>query len=153
MIFVLAFGLLGYSFTSQASEYSTKHMYQVRPSELKWGNHPALPKEITVSVIYGDPAKDAPHVMRLKIPAGSKIAPHWHPIDENITVLSGSLNVGKGDTFDQNNGINLPVGSFASIPAKHHHYAWTTEDTLLQLNNFGHWDIIYINPQDDPRNQ
>lgn len=131
---------------------TTNHLHQVFPNEIKWSSHPALPKEIQVAVIYGNPKNDGSFVMRLKIPAGSKIAPHWHPIDENITVLSGSLNLGDGDRLDQQNSVQFPVGSFASIPAKHHHYAWFSEDTILQLNNYGRWEINYVNPNDDPRN-
>lgn len=154
IILVFTVSLLVYygAFSAQTAETSN-HLHQIQPSHLTWQSHPALPKEIQVAVVYGDPSKDGPHVMRLRIPAGSKIAPHWHPINENITVLLGSINLGSGDTFEPENNIHLPEGSFASIPAKHHHYAWFTEDTLLQLNNFGRWQIFYVNPKDDPRNK
>ena len=134
-------------------ENSTNQLHKILTSELKWVSDPSIPKEIQVAIVYGDPNKDGPHVMRIRMPAGSKIAPHWHPINENITVLSGSMYAGHGDKFDQKNSAYLPAGSFASIPAKNHHYAWVTEDTILQLNNFGRWQIIYVNPKDDPRNK
>jgi quercetin dioxygenase-like cupin family protein len=133
---------------------SSKHVnYQISPEQLNWVSIPALPKEIKVAVLYGNPDKDGALVIRIKAPAGSKIAPHWHPIDENITVLSGSINLGKGDKFEKQNNIRLDEGGFANIPAKHHHFAWFDEDSILQLNNYGRWQIIYINPKDDPRNQ
>jgi hypothetical protein len=147
----MALLILGNSegFSAQKDNYMSK----IQPDELKWVSNPALPNGILVAVLFGDPNKDGPHVMRLKIPADTKIAPHWHPIPENITVLSGSINVGHGDKFDQQNGVHLPTGSFVSIPARHHHFAWFTEDTVLQLNDFGHWQIFYLNPKDDPRSK
>jgi quercetin dioxygenase-like cupin family protein len=154
ILFVASLSFLGKNEVfSVQMESSPEHIYKILPNELQWKSNPALPKEIQVAIIYGDPNKNGPLVMRLKVPAGSKIAPHWHPISENVTVLSGSLNVGSGDKPDLTDGIHIPAGSFISIPEKHHHYAWFTEDTVLQFNNFGHWQINYVNPKDDPRNQ
>ena len=134
-------------------EDAKRDIYQAVPGELQWGSHPALPKQFQVAVVYGDPGKDGPVVLRIKAPAGSKIPPHFHAVDENVTVLSGSMHAGSGDQFDEAKGMALPVGTFVNIPAKHHHYAWFTEDSVVQLNNFGKWDIIYIDPKDDPRHQ
>jgi quercetin dioxygenase-like cupin family protein len=33
----------------------------------------------------------------LKLPDGYRIAPHWHPQRENVTVITGTLKVGMGD--------------------------------------------------------
>ena len=40
---------------------------------------------------------EGPYVVRLKIPAGFTIAPHTHPNDENVTVLSGTFAIGTGE--------------------------------------------------------
>jgi hypothetical protein len=42
--------------------------------------------------------------LRLKLPACFKVAPHTHPNDENVTVISGTFHVGIGDTFDERQG-------------------------------------------------
>ena len=39
--------------------------------------------------------------LRLKAPAGYKVPPHTHPTAENITIISGTFNVGTGDKFDE----------------------------------------------------
>jgi hypothetical protein len=31
------------------------------------------------------------------------------------------------------------------------HEAVADEETVLQLNSFGPWDMVYVNPADDPR--
>lgn len=88
------------------------------PSDMKWGEAPPVfRKGAKMSVLYGDPAKDgALYVVLLRVPANYRIAPHWHPRDENVTVLSGSMGVGMGDTFDATVKA-LPAGTFYSMPA------------------------------------
>jgi quercetin dioxygenase-like cupin family protein len=123
----------------------------VTPDQLKWAQHPALPKGIETAIVNGDPSKEGVYVFRLKFPAGSKVPPHFHPNDENVTVLSGTFNIAMGDTFDESSGQALPVGGFFQAPKNAHHYAWFDEDTVLQLHGIGPGGITYINPEDDPR--
>jgi quercetin dioxygenase-like cupin family protein len=62
------------------------------PAEIKWGDPPPVfEKGAKFAVIAGDPGKPGIYVVRLKMPAGYKIAPHWHPTDEHVTVVSGTL--------------------------------------------------------------
>jgi len=70
--------------------------------QLKWGPAPpAFPKGAQFSVVAGDPTKEGLYVFRLKVPAGYKVPPHFHPNDENVTVISGTFNIGTGSTFDE----------------------------------------------------
>ncbi|MGH7820948.1 MAG: cupin domain-containing protein [Candidatus Binatia bacterium] len=56
----------------------------------------------TWAILSGDPMKKgSPFVVRIKHPDGVKVPPHWHPIDEHMTVLSGKFHVGTGKTFDE----------------------------------------------------
>jgi hypothetical protein len=68
------------------------------PSEVKWGPAPpVVPGGAQAQVLDGDPFRDgSPYTLRLKMPDGYRIAPHWHPTDENVTVLSGTLGAGMG---------------------------------------------------------
>jgi hypothetical protein len=34
---------------------------------------------------------------------------------------------------------------------KMNHFAWTNEETIVQLSGMGPWGITYVNPADDPR--
>jgi len=48
-----------------------------------------------LAVLEGDPtASTGDFTIRLKMPDGYKIAPHWHPNRENVTVISGNFKVG-----------------------------------------------------------
>ena len=52
----------------------------VNADAIKWGPAPAvLPAGADMAVIAGDPSKDGIYVLRLKMPAGYKIAAHNHP--------------------------------------------------------------------------
>jgi quercetin dioxygenase-like cupin family protein len=47
------------------------------------------------------------------MPAGYKIAPHWHPTDEHVTVLAGTFALGMGEKFDQAAAKEIAAGGYA----------------------------------------
>lgn len=123
------------------------------PSELKWVEGPAsLSKGATIAVLEGDPTKVGPFVFRLKVPDGYRVPPHTHPKTERITVISGTLNIGMGETFDPNAMRRMPAGTYGHWPAGMKHFVSATGETVLQFHGTGPWTIKYVNPQDDPRN-
>jgi quercetin dioxygenase-like cupin family protein len=121
------------------------------PLELKWGPAPPVfEKGASMAVVSGDPSKAAPFVVRLKMPAGYKINPHFHPTDENVTVISGTFAVAMGDTFAAAGMKALPAGGFALLPAQMHHYAMAKVPTVVQVHAMGPFALTYVNPADDP---
>src|SRR4051794_3116973 len=97
----------------------------VNADDMKWGPAPnVFPKGAQIAVVSGDPFKDGPYVLRLKMPSGYKIAPHNHPTTENVTVLSGNFHIGMGDKFDETKAMELSAGGYGEAPAKMNHYAW-----------------------------
>ena len=124
------------------------------PSEVNWGPAPpVVPKGAQAAVLDGDPFKDGvPYTLRLKMPDGYRVGPHWHPTDENITVLSGALGAGMGDKFDRAAGKFLKPGGFVCMPKEMHHYAWAKGPTIVQVHGIGPFAFTYVNPADDPRN-
>jgi hypothetical protein len=124
----------------------------VQADSLQWKPAPpAYPKGAQMAVLYGDPSKEGPFALRMKFPAGYKVAPHMHPADENVTVMSGSIHVGMGDTLDDKKGDLIKAGGALLMPKGMHHYAWTTEETVIQGNGVGPTGITYVNEKDDPR--
>jgi quercetin dioxygenase-like cupin family protein len=124
----------------------------VSPDDVKWADGPpSLPAGAKSALIFGNPANPGQFTIRLKMPAGYKIPPHFHPDTETVTVLSGSFNVSMGDTFDAAKGKAMPAGSFIAVPAKSPHFAYTKEETLIQVTAQGPWSLNYVNPADDPR--
>src|SRR6266567_423391 len=112
---------------------------------------PMLPKGAQVAVLYGDPGKEGPLVVRLKFPSGYKIPAHMHPSDENVTVISGTLNFGMGDKLDPKKGEALKPGGYIHMPKGMHHYGWAAQETIVQVNGNGPFTVTYINAADDPR--
>ena len=127
-------------------------MTMVTPKDIKWGDVPAVfPKGAKMAVLYGDPAKEGQlFIVRLKMPAGYKIAAHWHPTDENITVISGTFSLGMGDKLDPAKAKAFPAGSFAVAPAKMNHFAFAKQPAIVEVSAIGPFAINYVNPDDDP---
>lgn len=118
---------------------------------LEWGPAPAiLDSRARMAVIEGNPAEAGEFTLRLRMPAGYRIAPHYHPVTEHVTVLQGTFLVGMGETFDESEMTALPVGSFGAIPAGMRHYALAQDEVVIQLHGMGPWRLIYVDPADRP---
>jgi quercetin dioxygenase-like cupin family protein len=136
-----------------ADEAAATAHTMVTPDQIKWGEGPpALPPGAKMAVLAGDPGKAGLFIVRVKFPAGYKVPAHWHPSDENITVLSGSFSMGMADKLDPAKAKALPPGSFVSMPAKSHHFAMAKAETVLEIASMGPFVVNYLNPSDDPRN-
>ena len=123
------------------------------PTEVQWKDGPpSLRPGAKMAVLEGDPTREGPFTMRLWLPDGFEVAPHWHTQVEHVTVLSGTLNFGMGEKFDRAATQAMPVGSFGYWPVGMRHFAWTSGETVLQLHGRGPWTVTYVNPADDPRN-
>lgn len=123
-------------------------------ADLKWVDGPAsLPKGARMALLEGNPTQQGPFTMRLQLPDGFTIQPHWHPGVEHVTVISGTFNLGMGEKFDMSKGRALSSGSFAFMPPGMKHYAWAKGKTVVQVHGMGPWIINYLNPTDDPRNK
>jgi hypothetical protein len=123
----------------------------MQPSEFTWSDSPALPAGLKVSTLYGDMKKAEPIGFRVKLPAGAMIAPHTHPVDERVTVISGAFAMGEGEKFDKALLKDMPVGSVAIFPRGCVMFGFAREETIIQVNAEGPWAINYTNPTDDPR--
>ncbi len=123
-------------------------------ADLKWVDAPAsLPKGCKMAILEGDPSKPGPFTMRIKFPAGTRIAPHYHPADEHATVLSGVLKIGKGDLFDEKATTAVRSCGFSLMPAGTHHYGWFPKETILQLHGMGPWKAIYLTDAKKPHEE
>ena len=121
------------------------------PKDLKWGDPPAVfEKGASFALVSGDPSKEGLYVVRLKMPAGYRINPHWHPTDEHVTVVSGTFALGMGEKFDKSVMTELPAGGYALLPAKMPHYAMAKTASVVQVHGTGPFALTYVNAADDP---
>jgi hypothetical protein len=131
---------------------SGSHQNAFRPDQIQWGPPPPfVAAGAQIAVIEGDPmASSGDFTIRLKMPDGYKIAPHWHPQRENVTVISGSLKVGMGDKFDESKMGTFPAGSFAYLDPDMHHYVMASGETVVQVHGMSPVQFNYVNAADDP---
>jgi quercetin dioxygenase-like cupin family protein len=142
----IAAALIGWAGVAWAQD-ATK---VVKADEVPWKNHPVFPGA-HIAILVGDPTKAEVVVQRVKFPPNYRVPPHTHPYAEVVTVLSGTLGSGMGETFEAKGEMLKPGGLFA-LPAKHPHYVWTTtEEAIVQVQFTGPGGIDFINPADDPR--
>ena len=126
---------------------------QAKSSHLnyKWmDGPPSLPSGVQMAVLSGNPGKKGMFRIRLKMPAGYRLPPHWHPTDEHVTVISGSFAIGMGDKLDEQQSTVLKPGGYALASANMHHFAWAKTAAVVQVNLLGPFQINYVNPADDP---
>jgi ChrR-like protein with cupin domain len=122
------------------------------PDDIKWGPAPpGLPPGSQAAVLSGDPGKAGTFTVRLKAPDGYVIPPHWHPTDENLTIISGSFGIGLGDKFDKAKVRYLPPGSYVRLGKEERHFAIVKGETVIQVHGTGPFEINYLDPTDDPR--
>ena len=146
---VASLAALGMGYTSVPA--ADNHHTIIAANEVKWGPAPqSLPPGAEASALLGHPSKEGPFVLRLKFPAGFVVPPHRHTKDEFVTVLAGGFAVGAGEMLDKT-VKPLATGSFVHLPAGMPHFATAVGETIVQINGIGPFDVIYINPKDDPR--
>jgi quercetin dioxygenase-like cupin family protein len=122
------------------------------PSAIEWKpGPPSLPKGAAIAVLEGDPAAEGPFVFRVKVPDGYRIPPHTHPKVERITVISGTFQIGMGETFDEKTLVEMPAGTYGYWPAGMKHFVRVKGETIVQFHGSGPWTIVYVDPADDPR--
>lgn len=154
VVVAIASAVIAAEKNEKPSGTAAEHAAVVDPANLQWGDPPpGLPPGAQVAVLSGDPTKKGIYTLRMRAPAGYKIMPHTHPTAEHTTVLSGIFYMGTGAEFDEAAGHTaMRTGSFMDMPAGTTHFAWSTEESIIQVHAEGPFVIKYVNPVDDPGN-
>ena len=119
---------------------------------IKWGPAPAVfPPGAQMAVMQGNPGASGLFTVRLRMPNGYRVAPHTHPTDEHITVISGNFQVGMGKTVDAKQTTTLHAGDFITAPAGAAHYAQARGAAIVQVHAMGPFALTYVNPADLPK--
>jgi quercetin dioxygenase-like cupin family protein len=118
---------------------------QLHAGQLPWASgSPAMPPGTQIAVLEGNPAQPGMFTLRIKVPAGSRIAPHWHPRDERVTVIAGTVAVGFGDVVDEAQVTRFGAGGFYVNPARSHHYVLFPEEAVVQVTGEGPWELRFL---------
>lgn len=114
----------------------------VKPEAIKWKE---VATGIELAVLSGDmDTEGAPFVFRLRLKSGVKFAPHWHPVDEHLTVVTGTFYMGMGEQFNESAATELPAGSYGLMPKETRHFGWTKGETILQIHGVGPWKTFFV---------
>ncbi len=135
---VLACGAVLAALSSIEARQAAGDKHVVVPADkVAWGpiEVPGFPTGMKIAVINGDPnAESGTYVIRLQFPDGYKFPPHFHPMAENLTVLSGTFILGMGAKVDTAKQASYAPGAFMSIPAKMPHFGGAKGATVVQLH-------------------
>ena len=122
-----------------------------KTAKLNWGPAPAVfPAGAKMAVVSGDPSKSGPFTIQLSMPKGYRIAPHYHPSDETVTVKKGVFAYGMGDKVDKKAMKTMTKGQSGTLPANMHHYGQAKGKTVVEVSSTGPFAMTYVNPADDP---
>ncbi len=136
--------------TPQAAKPATAAAHlTVATTDLKWT---PLFLGLETAVVAGDPAKaGAPFVMRVRARTAAAVPAHWHPMDENVTVLAGTVKIGMGEKYDAKAAPALATGTYTLVPKNMRHFAWHGAGSVIQIHGTGPFELTFVNPTEDPR--
>jgi hypothetical protein len=127
----------------------------VQAKSMKWADvsGAGLPAGAQMAVVSGNPGKAGPFVVQIKMPANYAVPAHHHPTDEVVRVLdAGTLNYGMSDKLDKSNAGQLTKGYHVNMAAGMNHWVFTGDSgALIQVSGTGPFQIVYVDPKDDPR--
>jgi quercetin dioxygenase-like cupin family protein len=154
ILLIFSLSLLGSVASAQgAPTAEPAHAVMVFPDQVNWSPAPpSLPAGAKAAVLDGDPKQKTAFTMRLSLPDGYRIPPHFHPAVERVTVIEGNFQLGMGDKFDEAALKSMKAGAFVSMQPGTRHFVRAKGNTIVQLNAMGPWKLTYVNPADDPRN-
>ena len=118
------------------------------PESIKWN---AAGNGTEFTVLSGSPnIEGAPFVLRIRFADQVRVAPHWHPVDEHITVITGTFYMGMGEKFNESAAKEMPAGSYGLMPKETRHFGWAKGTTIIQIHGVGPFRTIWVDSTGKP---
>lgn len=128
--------LAAVSFSSSAAELNPKSVEIKTPQDIKWVRNAAGTNE--QAILFGDPAKPGPYVLRIKWLPGNFSKPHFHNSDRFFVVISGTWWVGTGNRFNKDETVPAPAGSYVIHKGGQVHFDGAKgEEAIIQVSGIG----------------
>jgi len=137
---------------SRTHQFDEQVFRAIRAEDLEWKSFAAYPPAARLAVLVGDPQQAGPYVIRVRVPAGTRMMPHKHPEDRIYTVMSGAFYIGLGGQFDESRLTAYATGTVIVLPGDQPHFHWAKSgDYVAQITAIGPLGMNYIHAGDDPR--
>ena len=127
----------------RARQKSDKDLMVVKPGAIKWEKAEGMPDGVWVSHLTGE-SNAEPFVDMLKFSRGTRIPLHWHSASHIVTVLSGTMVMGKEGRPDETMGMEIPAGGFVRITGKTPHWTMAKEDSLVVVAGDKEHDLHWM---------
>ena len=132
-----ALALMMFAPANFAADLDTSVLAYKLPGDIQWRESLITPGN-RQAILFGDPNKPGPYVVRNWFKAGNFSRPHFHPNDRFIVVLSGTWWIGTGEKFDPNNTQPMTPGSFVvHYGGKVHYDGAKDEDCAVEIHGIG----------------
>ncbi len=126
----------------------------ILPEMIEWKPFAAFPPSARLAIVVGQPLREGPYTIRVKVPDGVKLMSHSHPEDRVYTVISGIFYIGLGDEFDAEKLQAYLPGSVIILPGNTSHFHWSKSgEYITQVTAIGPLGLEYIDAKNDPRNE
>lgn len=100
---------------------------------------------IELRILSGDPTKDGPYTISIRVSPNTQIAAHTHRDHRTAVVASGLWHFGYGSAATPAALKALPAGSFYTEPAAAPHFASTgKEGATVIISGWGPTDTHYV---------
>ncbi|MDE1915257.1 MAG: cupin domain-containing protein [Sphingomonadales bacterium] len=100
---------------------------------------------LRITILSGDPTREGPYTIALRVPAHTSIAAHTHRDARKAVVVSGMWYFGYGSRADPARVKRLPPGSFYTEPAADPHFALTRDQpAVVYITGWGPSDTVYV---------
>ena len=126
----------------------------IRSEEVEWKPFASFPPAARLAVLVGDPSQPGPYLIRVRLPAGTKMMPHKHAEDRIYTVISGVFYIGLGEKFDESKLTAHAPGTVVVLRSGQPHFHWAKSgEYITQVSAIGPLGLAYIDPANDPRSR
>jgi hypothetical protein len=106
-----------------------------------------IPSERWVEKVWGDTEKPgALFVIRIHNDAGYIVFPHTHPMDENITVVQGTLWLGMGRRVNRTALQPMELGGYGFVPKGMAHFGWSKTESIIQVHGIAPFASTVVDP-------
>lgn len=118
----------------------------VRVAETDWQPCPPnLPAGCEIAAIDGNPTAPDLFTVRFRVTEEFAMAPHTHPKDERVTIISGLVSVAFSEDATREDATQFGPGDYYVNSRDVVHSVWIDAPAVLQITGIGPWEADFVN--------